>query len=315
MYRKKNGNLEVFLAHPGGAYFAGKDIGVWSIPKGEIDEGEDALATARREFGERRATTRCSTSCIIRVMSIHASPPVTNTQLVWLGVFGIAMGLLEAVVVVYLRELYFPGGFGFPLRIIPERMLRTETLRELSTLAILTTVAAVAAQKFILRFAIFLFTFGVWDIFYYVFLKALLDWPQSLFTWDVLFLIPVTWVGPVLAPVVCSLTMISLGLFFVQIDRAYENVRVERNAWLLTAAGAVLIFLSFVRDYAGIIINGGFYSDLAGLADNRTFQTAVASFVPAQFHWGLFGAGEMLILLSALTTYRRTTLTSGQPIH
>jgi hypothetical protein len=221
------------------------------------------------------------------------------------------MGLLEAIVVVYLRELYFPDGFGFPLRFIPDHMLRTEMLRELSTIAILTTVAMVVSAKNILRFAIFLFAFGVWDIFYYVYLKALLDWPKSLFTWDVLFLIPVTWVGPVLAPVVCSLTMIGLGIFFIILDRKYENVRVERIAWLLMAIGATLIVLTFIRDYAGIIMEGGFYKDLAGLANNRTFQAAVASYVPGQFHWGLFGAGEALILLSALTSYRKTTRKIG----
>jgi hypothetical protein len=239
-------------------------------------------------------------------MGTPASPRVTNTQLVFLGVFGIAMGLLEAIVVVYLRELYFPGGFRFPLRFIPQQMLRNEMLRELSTLVILTSVAAVATKKFVIRFAVFLFAFGVWDIFYYVFLKALLDWPQSLFTWDVLFLIPVTWVGPVLAPLVCSLTMIGLGLFFITLEREYGSARVEMIVWVLLAAGAALIVLSFVWDYAGIIMEGGFYKDLAGLTDNGTFQAAVASFVPVHYHWELFGAGETLILLSALAAYRET---------
>ena len=52
LYRKRSGVLEVFLVHPGGPFFAHKDSGVWGIPKGEIDEGEDALATAQREFEE-----------------------------------------------------------------------------------------------------------------------------------------------------------------------------------------------------------------------------------------------------------------------
>jgi len=52
LYRVREGRLEVFLAHPGGPFWAKKDLGVWSIPKGEIDEGEDPLETARREFGE-----------------------------------------------------------------------------------------------------------------------------------------------------------------------------------------------------------------------------------------------------------------------
>jgi len=52
LYRWKNSVLGVFLIHPGGPFFAKKDEGAWSVPKGELDEGEDALAAARREFGE-----------------------------------------------------------------------------------------------------------------------------------------------------------------------------------------------------------------------------------------------------------------------
>src|SRR5512142_3173193 len=52
LYKRKDGDLRVFLVHPGGPFFAKKDAGAWSVPKGEIDEGEDALAAAKREFEE-----------------------------------------------------------------------------------------------------------------------------------------------------------------------------------------------------------------------------------------------------------------------
>lgn len=52
LYRVRDGQLELFLAHPGGPYWAKKDDGVWSIPKGLIDPDEDPLAAARREFHE-----------------------------------------------------------------------------------------------------------------------------------------------------------------------------------------------------------------------------------------------------------------------
>ena len=52
LYRIRAGAPEVFLVHPGGPYWHGKDAGVWSIPKGEIEGGADLLATARREFRE-----------------------------------------------------------------------------------------------------------------------------------------------------------------------------------------------------------------------------------------------------------------------
>ncbi len=52
MYRRRDGRLEVFLVHPGGPFFLERDAGVWSIPKGEPEPGEDRLATAIREFRE-----------------------------------------------------------------------------------------------------------------------------------------------------------------------------------------------------------------------------------------------------------------------
>lgn len=52
LYRDSNGVLEVFLVHPGGPFWAKKDEGAWSIPKGEFEPGEDPLAAARREFTE-----------------------------------------------------------------------------------------------------------------------------------------------------------------------------------------------------------------------------------------------------------------------
>jgi predicted NUDIX family NTP pyrophosphohydrolase len=52
LYRKTGGALEVFLVHPGGPFWVRKDEGAWSIPKGEFDEGEDALDAAQREFQE-----------------------------------------------------------------------------------------------------------------------------------------------------------------------------------------------------------------------------------------------------------------------
>src|SRR5690606_25475058 len=51
-YRKRNNNLEVFLVHPGGPYNANKDLGYWSIPKGEPDDNEDLIDTAIREVSE-----------------------------------------------------------------------------------------------------------------------------------------------------------------------------------------------------------------------------------------------------------------------
>ena len=52
LYRRSDGRLEVLLAHPGGPFWKNRDLGAWTLPKGEIDEGEDPYAAARREFVE-----------------------------------------------------------------------------------------------------------------------------------------------------------------------------------------------------------------------------------------------------------------------
>ena len=98
-----------------------------------------------------------------RIISIMRKIPqkALIPRLLWLAVFSIAMGLLEAIVVVYLRELYFPGGFRFPLQTIPERMLGMEILREICTLIMLVSAASVCARTFVLRFSLFLFMFGI----------------------------------------------------------------------------------------------------------------------------------------------------------
>jgi hypothetical protein len=236
-------------------------------------------------------------------MGISFPKSLTNIRLLWLAVFGIAMGLLEAIVVVYLRELYFPGGFRFPLRFIPEQMLRMEILRELSTLALLLAVAMAAAEGFLLRFAFFLFTFGIWDLCYYVFLKVLLDWPPSFLTWDVLFLIPLTWLGPVLAPVICAATMISIAVLWILLHRRSGSVVIGRSTWLMLAAGSALIFVTFIKDSAGIIIEGGFLTNLAGLTGNKDFHAAMAAFVPTCYDWPLFSIGEALVLLAGAAVY------------
>ena len=139
-----------------------------------------------------------------------------------LTLFAFAMGWLEAVVVVYLRALVgLAHGEGMPegeevmrrLRAIPW-MLPTEQGRELATMVMLATVAWLAADRPAPRFGAFLLIFGVWDIAYYVALRALVGWPTGLGVMDLLFLIPPHpwWYQPVWVPVAISCVMIAVGL-------------------------------------------------------------------------------------------------------
>ncbi len=131
-------------------------------------------------------------------------------------VFGIAFGFIEAAVVVYLRALFYPDGFAFPIApfsTMPGANLIgiTEISREAATLVLLVSGSWLMARDLRGRLAVFLISFAVWDIFYYVWLKVILNWPQSLWDWDILFLIPSIWAGPVLAPVITSLLMVAVA--------------------------------------------------------------------------------------------------------
>src|SRR5690349_15252456 len=132
--------------------------------------------------------------------------------LIVIGIFCIAMAALESAVVVYLRALYYPGEFTVAMKLIEVRILLVEIAREFATIVMLWAIGHLAGKNLKERFAYFLYSFAIWDIFYYVWLKVFINWPASLLDWDILFLIPFTWLGPVAAPVICSITMIILAL-------------------------------------------------------------------------------------------------------
>lgn len=123
-----------------------------------------------------------------------------------LTVYAIAMGLIEAVVVVYLRELYYPSGFliqsATDLQAIPLSILRIEMWREAATIVMLVAVGYLAYVTTKKRIAAFLFAFAIWDLAYYFFLYFFLGWPSSFTVLDVYFLIPFAWIGPVWIPLI-----------------------------------------------------------------------------------------------------------------
>ncbi|MBI4657085.1 MAG: hypothetical protein HY746_10125 [Elusimicrobia bacterium] len=222
-------------------------------------------------------------------------------KLAWPAVFGIAMGFLEAAAVVYLRQMFYPEGFKFPLAPIkPDIILLTEILREAATLIMLISIACIQARRLIVRFAYFIFVFGIWDIFYYIFLKLALNWPVSVFDWDILFLIPIVWTGPVIAPVICSLTMIGLAGEILYFEEKGIIARFEALEWALLICGAFLIFLSFIRDFGLIILKNNFLPRIPSLINDPEFIRLLSAYVPWSFNWPLFWAGEALILGACL---------------
>lgn len=209
------------------------------------------------------------------------------------------MGILEAAVVVYLRQLYYPAGFDFPLVLIPDRTLSVELTREIATIVMLVCVGLLAGKNRLQKFAYFIFAFGAWDLFYYAGLKFFLGWPPSLLTWDVLFLIPVTWLGPVLAPMICALTMVLVSMRVVALQEKGYEVKINALQASLMSLGAFIIFYTFIRDYTRLLIWNGFPSGPFTPAGGEKFRQLISLYVPVHYNWYLFSFGELLILAAA----------------
>ncbi len=175
----------------------------------------------------------------------HTVSSLRTCRTVWLVLYAVAMGFFEAAVVVYLRELYYPDGFRFPLVLLPDRIAWTELGRELTTLVMLLAIAMIAGRDWLDRFFVFGFLFGVWDIVYYVGLWVFLGWPESLLTWDVLFLIPVPWLGPVLYPVLISLLLITGFLVHEWSARRGQALLLSGIEWGVACTGAAVIVIAF----------------------------------------------------------------------
>ncbi len=167
-------------------------------------------------------------------------------QLFWLIVWGVAFAYIEASVVVYLRKIYYPEGFAFPLVITETRTIVVEIVREAVTLIILWATAELAYRRAQSKMAAFMMLFGTWDIFYYLFLKLVLNWPEGLQSWDILFLIPLPWVGPVWAPVVVSLGLVYAGIAILVGNAQGRYLHFGGKFIWLEITAATLIILSFL---------------------------------------------------------------------
>jgi len=195
-------------------------------------------------------------------------------------IFSIAFGYIEAAFVVYLREIFYPDGFDFPLSIstidsVSRRLLLTEVGREAATLVLIITGARLFGRNLRQRVAYFLTIFAVWDIFYYVWLKVLLDWPASIMEWDILFLIPVPWAGPVLAPVLVSVVMLVFAVVILYRDCRAGPIKVTFYDWLAISVSAVIVIVSFC---------------IPGPHTDRQDYNSY-------FYWSLFAAGMFLAVL------------------
>ena len=197
-------------------------------------------------------------------------------------IFSVAMAYLESAIVVYLRLLYYPEGFIFPIKIIPDEIFLIEFGRELATIFMLASISYLISIRFVERFAYFLFAFGVWDIFYYVWLKLFINWPDSLFTDDLLFLIPVPWISPVLAPIIVSIIFIVMSLTLLVFQLKAISLKKNLLANILMVLGVLLILFSFMWN----------------------FQNRLNMPSPVEFLWEVFWLGIFLIVTGYVVLIR-----------
>jgi hypothetical protein len=179
---------------------------------------------------------------------------------VWVVVFAIAFAWVESAVVVYLREIYFDGEFGFPLVIkweegkrIVDTLVRIEFGREIATIIMLVAIGWVAGNFGFQKFCFFLIAFGIWDIFYYIWLYVMVGWPESLMTWDLLFYVPLPWVGPVMTPVLIATTMVVAGSLVIYYLAKGHKVRWRWYDTVVELGCAIVMIVAFCWDWKNIL--------------------------------------------------------------
>jgi hypothetical protein len=204
--------------------------------------------------------------------------------------FAIAMAQLEAAVVVYLRRLHYAENplDIFPLKFLGSYDVVVELSREFATVIMILAVALLLERSSRIRsFAAFVFVFGVWDIFYYVWLKILIGWPRSWLEWDVLFLIPIVWLGPWMCPVLISLLFVTWGFRTLYLP---DDVSFTRNSLTIFSLGVALGLFTFFQPAAEVLMDSG----TAGLRE----------YTPGDFWWWLFIPSVMLMACGLGMTLR-----------
>lgn len=227
-------------------------------------------------------------------------------RFLWLAVFAAAMGFLEGIVVIYLRELYYPDGFEFPLKLMSSELVTAEWIREIATLVMLAAVGIIAGRNGLQRLFYALFAFGVWDIVYYGALNLLTGWPETLLTWDLLFLIPVSWLGPVLAPVINSLTMILIALLFIGRQEKGYYVRPGVSDWVLIFGGALVILYTYLADYTRLLFESGALGAKGSPEAGERFIAMITTYIPEHYRWKMFIVGEVLIIAATINVMIRS---------
>jgi hypothetical protein len=211
-------------------------------------------------------------------------------------IFAAAMAWVESAVVYYLRTMIhrIEPYQANPLPVVGG-LGPVEMVRELATLIMLLTVGLLAGRTWRSRLGYSAIAFGVWDISYYVFLKVICDWPHSLFDWDILFLVPLPWWGPVLAPVSIALLLIVWGTLVSRFEQVRASTISAIATWGAAFMGCVLAL-------------GLFMVDTMRVADGGV--DAIRNVLPNRFNWPLFLVALALMAAPVVELCRRIVRSS-----
>jgi len=185
------------------------------------------------------------------------------------SLFAISMAYLESAVVVYLRAMYGIEDLIRDINFETDIYTFIEIGREVATIVMLVLIGLIAGISWQKKLGYFFLSFGIWDIFYYIWLFIFIQWPKSLFEWDILFLIPLPWWGPVIAPILISILLISIGYLLI------SDVKIKFTSidWIVFVLSIIVLLYTFTEDSIKVIFSGT--GDLTQIR-------------PTSFNWILF---------------------------
>jgi hypothetical protein len=192
------------------------------------------------------------------------------------------MAYLESAVVVYLRGMYGIKDLLRDINLQVDAYTFIEIGREAATIVMLGIVSSLAGSSWLKKVGFFFLSFGIWDIFYYIWLYVFIQWPKSLLEWDILFLIPLPWWGPVITPILISILLIVIGYLLI-VDTKFK---IKRFDWFILSLSVIVILYTFMEDSINIILTGK-----GNLAEVR----------PTKFDWVLY---LIFLLVWILTTFK-----------
>lgn len=212
-------------------------------------------------------------------------------MILWLTVYAICMANVEASLVVHLRTIYYPGNPVeiFPLSLLSHRDLFIELFRELATILMIFSVAVLSVREKHRQLGAFLFVFGLWDLFYYLWLKIIIGWPVRWLEWDVLFLIPWPWLAPWITAALIAVIMVAGGFRMLMLDAKSE---MSGPGLVLLIAGILISLISLLLPAWPLLVNG---------------EAAFRGYMPKGFPWILYVTGYLLMAVGLWTVIRGNT--------